>query len=99
MTVTTPPGARLDVIALRAALAAEPDTRLVDVRSPGEFRAASIDGAVNIPLDRLDAHLRRIVHDAGGRMVLVCQSGARAAHAAEKLGRAGLTDVVSWRAV
>jgi hypothetical protein len=34
MTVTTPPGARLDVIALRAALAAEPDTLLVDVRKP-----------------------------------------------------------------
>ena len=45
-----------------------------------------------IPLDRLDAHLHRIVHDAGGRMVLLCQSGARAATAAEKLGRAGLTD-------
>ncbi len=85
---------RLDVMALRAALAADPDTLLVDVRTPGEFRAASIDGAVNIPLDQLDAHLRRIVHDAGGRMVLVCQSGARAARAAEKLGRAGLTDVV-----
>ena len=95
MTVTTPPSARLDVIALRAALAAEPDTLLVDVRSPGEFRAASIDGAVNIPLDRLDAHLRRIVHDAGGRMVLVCQSGARAARAAEKLGRAGVADVAA----
>ena len=93
MTVKTPAGAPLDVMALRAALAAEPDTLLVDVRSPGEFRAASIDGAVNIPLDRLDAHLRRIVHDAGGRMVLVCQSGARAALAAEKLGRAGLVDV------
>lgn len=94
MTVTTPPSARLDVTALRAALAAEPDTLLVDIRSPDEFRAAGIDGAVNIPLDRLDAHLRRIVHDAGGRMVLVCQSGARAARAAERLGRAGLTDVV-----
>lgn len=94
MTATTPPSARLDVTALRAALAAEPDTLLVDIRSPDEFRAAGIDGAVNIPLDRLDAHLRRIVHDAGGRMVLVCQSGARAARAAERLGRAGLTDVV-----
>ncbi len=93
MTVTTPTGARLDVTALRAALAADPDTLLVDVRTPGEFRAASIDGAVNIPLDQLDAHLRRIVHDAGGRMVLLCQSGARAARAAEKLGRAGVADV------
>ena len=93
MTVTRPAGERLDVMALRAALVADPDTLLVDVRTPGEFAAASIDGAVNIPLDRLDAHLRRIVHDAGGRMVLLCQSGARAATAVEKLGRAGLTDI------
>ena len=79
--------------ALRAELATNPDTLLVDVRSPAEFQAAYIDGAVNLPLDQVDAHLRRIVHDAGGRMVLVCQSGARAAQAARALASAGLDDV------
>lgn len=83
----------IDVTALRAELATNPDTLLVDVRTPAEFQAASIDGAVNLPLDQVDAHLRRIVHDAGGRLVLVCQSGARAARAAQALVGAGLDDV------
>ena len=83
----------IDVTALRAELATNPDTLLVDVRSAAEFQAACIDGAVNLPLDQVDAHLRSIVHDAGGRMVLVCQSGARAARAARALAGAGLDDV------
>ena len=95
MTVTTTatPGT-IDVTTLQAELAANPDTLLVDVRTPGEFQVASIEGAVNLPLSQVDAHLRRIVRDAGGRMVLVCQSGARAGQAAGTLAGAGLSDVV-----
>lgn len=92
-TTTTVPGT-VDVTTLRAELAANPDTLLVDVRTPGEFQVAFIDGAVNLPLSEVDAHLRRIVRDAGGRMVLVCQSGARSEQAATTLARAGLSDVV-----
>ena len=88
----------IDVTALRAELATNPDTLLVDVRSPAEFQAASIDGAVNLPLDQVDAHLRRIVHNAGGRMVLVCQSGARAARAARRWWVPVLTMWQSWTA-
>lgn len=84
----------IDVTTLRAELAADPDTLLVDVRTPGEFQAGSIEGAVNLPLSQVDAHLSRIVAGAGGRMVLVCQSGARARQAAGTLAGAGLSDVV-----
>ena len=98
MTVTRPAGERLDVMALRAALVADPDTLLVDVRTPGEFAAASIDGAVNIPLDRLDAHLRRIVHDAGGRMVLLCQSGGSCHGTAAAPATSTPTSTLRWPA-
>jgi rhodanese-related sulfurtransferase len=72
----------------------EPNTLVLDVRSPGEFETAHIDGAVNIPVDQLDPHLREIVHNAGGTMVLVCQSGGRAEQAASKLSRHGKEDLV-----
>ena len=65
----------MDVMALRAALAADPDTLLVDVRTPGEFRAACIDGAVNIPLDQLDAHLRRFAGPPGPSGASSARSG------------------------
>jgi rhodanese-related sulfurtransferase len=72
----------------------EPSTLALDVRSPGEFETSRIHGAVNIPVDRLDSHLRDIVSAAGGTMVLVCQSGGRAEQAAGKLGPAGLEHLV-----
>ncbi len=72
----------------------QPGTLVLDVRSPGEFETAHIDGAVNIPVDRLDPHLREIVAAAGGTMVLVCQSGGRAEQAATKLTREGRQDLV-----
>ncbi len=91
-TATVP--ATVDAASLRAELVGNPRTLLVDVRTPGEYQTAFIDGSVNLPLDQVDSHLRRIVRDAGGQLVLICQTGARAATAANKLTRAGLSDVV-----
>lgn len=82
----------MDVPTARALLATNPDTLIVDVRTPAEFETAHIAGAINLPLDQVDAHLGRIVADAGGRMLLICQSGNRATQACTKLASAGLTD-------
>jgi rhodanese-related sulfurtransferase len=95
-TTTTTDAARvaaLDVPAARELMRTNPDVLLVDVRTPGEYETAHIAGSINLPLDRVDAHLRRIVNDAGGRMVLVCQAGGRATQAQQKLTDAGLADV------
>jgi rhodanese-related sulfurtransferase len=89
--VTHDESPNIDVATLRALIARNPDTLLVDVRTPAEFETAHIAGAINLPLDQVDAHLRRIVTDAGGRMVLICQSGNRAGNACRKLAGAGLT--------
>jgi rhodanese-related sulfurtransferase len=74
-------------------MAANPDVLVVDVRTPAEFESAHIAGAVNLPLDQVNAHLRRIVSDAGGSMLLICQSGNRAERARKALSDAGLADV------
>lgn len=81
-------------VAEAQALIHESNTLVLDVRSPGEFETAHIDGAINIPVDRLDPHLREIVSNAGGTMVLVCQSGGRAEQAATKLSQHGKQDLV-----
>jgi rhodanese-related sulfurtransferase len=90
--VTTDGSASIDVPAARALIAANPDTLIVDVRTPAEFETAHINGAINLPLDQVDAHLGRIVADAGGQLLLICQSGGRATQACTKLAGAGLTD-------
>ncbi len=66
--------------------------RLVDVRSPGEFAAGHIDGALNLPV-------AEIVHRVGEigppdkPVVLYCASGVRSAAAARMLKSKGFADV------
>ncbi len=84
----------LDVASARHLIANNPDTLVVDVRTPTEFGTAHIPEAINLPLDQVDPHLRRIVDDAGGRMILVCQAGSRAQRCQRLLAEAGRTDAV-----
>lgn len=88
------PDKSIDVAAVRGLVDTDPDTLLVDVRTPAEYENSHIPGSVNLPLGQVDRHLERIVTDAGGRLVLVCQSGNRATQCQSRLGAAGLTDTV-----
>jgi rhodanese-related sulfurtransferase len=83
----------LDAAAVRSLIETNPDVLLVDVRTPGEYETAHIAGSVNLPLDKVNTHRHRIAGNARRRLVLVCQSGARATQAQHKLSTAGLTDV------
>lgn len=69
---------------------------LLDVRTPVEFRELHIQGARNVPLDRLDP--RQLAQDRNGNgqqpLYVVCRSGSRASQAVEKLRAAGLSNVV-----
>jgi rhodanese-related sulfurtransferase len=69
---------------------------LIDVRAPGEFSRQHAAGARSLPLDQLDptAFLRERENAKGRPIYLICQSGKRAAMAADKLATAGCTDAV-----
>ena len=60
---------------------------LLDVRTPEEFAAGHIAGAVNIPYDQVATHLAEIPKDE--EVVLYCKSGRRAGLAAETLSSNG----------
>jgi rhodanese-related sulfurtransferase len=67
----------------------DPTLRILDVRTGAEFESVHIPGSFNVPLDLLTEHVADIAQ-LDHPVVLVCQSGARAAtaqqhlHAAEK---------------
>ncbi|WP_047872071.1 rhodanese-like domain-containing protein [Nocardiopsis sp. RV163] len=84
----------IDVRAVRALLETDPRALIVDVRTPAEYESSHIPGAVNLPLDQVDAHLERIASGAGGRLVLVCRSGNRAGRCRNALAGAGMEDAV-----
>jgi hydroxyacylglutathione hydrolase len=64
---------------------------IVDVRTPAEWKAGHIPGAVTVPLARIPAHLDEL-RDAGA-IVVHCQGGARSVIAASVLRSAGIEDV------
>lgn len=74
-----------------AAIAAQPGAVvLLDVRTPGEFDSGSLPGSLNCPLDQVAAQADRL-RQVDRPVVLVCQTGRRAAEAHQQLTAAGLT--------
>lgn len=58
---------------------------LIDVRSPQEFAAGHVPGAINIPHTEIGSHLEQL-HGAQDRdIVLYCESGRRAGMATQTL--------------
>ena len=65
--------------------------QLVDVRETSEVDALRIEGALNLPLSRLESLVGRI--DRTRPVFILCRSGARAKTAAEMLGRLGIKNI------
>ncbi len=80
MTATLPRTDNVTVQQVRELMAEDPQLRIIDVRTGGEFETMHIPGSFNIPLDTLDEHARDLA-DLEHPIVLVCQSGARASKA------------------
>ena len=66
---------------------------LVDVRTAKEFAAGSVPGAINIPLDQIEA--RRSELKGKENLVLFCRSGMRSGQAKGILEKNGFTNVVN----
>lgn len=81
-----------DVTSQQARQLVEAGARLVDVRTPAEFAAGHIPGAVNIPLQQLDSRLIEL-EPKEQAVVLYCRSGNRSGSAARLLKSAGFGEV------
>jgi rhodanese-related sulfurtransferase len=76
--------------ALRSWVLEHQDLMVIDVRSAVEFEAMHIRGSYNVPLPLLSEHTDELAARLGSRVVLVCQSGARAEQARQRLGASGI---------
>jgi len=83
----------IDPADLASLLLAQPETRVLDVRTPGEFEAEHIAGAYNVPLDTLAEHAEEVRSAVASPVVLVCRSGQRARKADAALLAAGMTNL------
>ena len=91
MTAIVPP--LLSPTELQRLLRDQPATRLLDVRTPGEFDSQHIAGAYNVPLDTLGEHGAEIRATVDAPVVLVCRSGQRARRAEAALAAAGMSSL------
>ena len=66
--------------------------QVVDVRTPGEWRASHIEGSVNIPVGEIPARARELrpEPDNDVRLVTICEGGYRSSLAASLLAQEGV---------
>lgn len=80
--------------------AAYPDgARLIDVRTHSEYISGHIEGALNIPLDRFNHEIQRVVSDKTTPVILYCRSGARSGHALAVMRQLGYDQVFNGGSV
>lgn len=60
-----------------------PNFKVIDVRSPGEYQSGHIKGAILIPLDELPNRLDELNKD--DTHLMICGCGARSSTASETL--------------
>lgn len=75
------------------AAAIEQGAFLVDVRTPGEFASGSVQGAVNIPLDKISSQLAKFRNKQS--IIVFCRSGMRSSQAKSILERNGIQNVTN----
>jgi phage shock protein E len=68
--------------------------RVVDVRTPAEFKDGSYPGAINIPVSLLPVRMNEL-EPKDKPIVFFCASGARSGQGARLLKQAGFTDVTN----
>jgi rhodanese-related sulfurtransferase len=72
----------------------DPDAvTVIDVRSPAEYETAHIAGSYNVPLNLLGEHTAQLAARLDRQVVLVCQSGTRAAEAQRRLAGVGAANL------
>ena len=94
----------LDQTRLAERLAGEQPPPLIDVRTPAEFRAGHLPGAINSPLQDFRRRLPELSAYRDREVVLYCETGSRALHGGRWLHSLGFQELrlldghmVAWR--
>lgn len=76
-----------------ATVEVKPGAYVLDVRSPGEFAEGHLKGAVNVPVDELEATLPSLPTDRNRDLAVYCRNGLCSARARSVLLKAGFAKV------
>ena len=73
--------------------AAQQGVTVIDVRTPAEYAAGHVDGAVNVDVESPDFAEQLATLDKAGTYAVYCHSGRRSAMATDQMAQAGFTTV------
>jgi len=80
------------LIPLCAQLYAQERTTIwIDVRTPAEFSAIHVEGAINIEFQHIKDHIASVTTDKDADIQLYCKSGRRSSVAKQSLAELGYT--------
>src|SRR3954468_6685959 len=85
----------VDTAGAAEAVAARPETVVLDVREPDEYDQGAIPRAIHLPRGHLESKIESQISDRSTPIIIHCASGVRSAFAAKTLQELGYTDVVS----
>jgi phage shock protein E len=81
-----------------AELLQTPGATIVDVRSPMEYATEKIEGAINIPVDQVQARVDEF-RSMSKPIIVYCRSGARSGMASAILKQSGISEVYNGGSV
>ncbi|MCC7573789.1 MAG: rhodanese-like domain-containing protein [Candidatus Methanofastidiosum sp.] len=84
-------GKNISASELKQLIQSGEDIYLVDVRTAGEYAGGHLQGAVNIPSDKISTRISEIPKDR--KVILYCASGARAVSSATYLRGKGFDNI------
>lgn len=87
------PVPEISVHDLSEVLKSTPRPRLIDVRTPGEYRAGHAPHAESTPLQELPGRLADLDLPKDARVYVICQSGGRSMRACQMLRAEGYNAV------
>ncbi|MDY6944367.1 MAG: rhodanese-like domain-containing protein [Pseudomonadota bacterium] len=83
---------RIDQAALLKRIEKKDSTMVIlDVRTPEEFKAGHVPGAINIPYTHLPVRISEVADAADKDIIVYCTIGIRAERGAERLRENGFT--------
>lgn len=82
------------VVAAADAVDVLDERTVIDVRTPEEFAAGHVAGAININVEAADFDEQIAALDAEDAYLVYCRSGRRSALAADQMAEAGFTDII-----
>ncbi len=91
------PGAAADavrVVAAADAVKVLDERTVIDVRTPEEYAAGHVAGAINIDVEASDFAGKIAALDPEDDYLVYCRTGRRSAIAAEAMTEAGFTDII-----